>query len=81
MEIGRLINVERITGKLPSDEARGNGKPKKKSSSEEGTEGSTPVAKNSRAAAYSTPINFEYLPSGKIHLNREAREQIIDFFE
>lgn len=30
---------------------------------------------------YSAIINFEFVPSGKIHLNREAREHIIDFFE
>ncbi len=26
-------------------------------------------------------INFEFVPSGKVHLNREAREHIIDFFK
>ena len=30
---------------------------------------------------YSGVISFEYVPSGKILLNKEAREHIIDFFQ
>ncbi len=30
---------------------------------------------------YSGVISFEYLPTGKINLNQEAREHIIDFFQ
>jgi hypothetical protein len=28
-----------------------------------------------------TPINFQYIPSGRIHLNEESRQHIIDFFQ
>jgi hypothetical protein len=28
-----------------------------------------------------TPINFQYIPSGRIHLNEESRQHLIDFFE
>lgn len=30
---------------------------------------------------YSDVISFEYLPTGTIQLNQEAREHIIDFFQ
>ena len=30
---------------------------------------------------YSGVISFEYVPTGNIHLNQEAREHIIDFFQ
>ena len=81
MEIGRLINVEKMSGQLPSDEAKGSAKTKKKESSV-GEQSRVPKsAKSGSSETYSTLINFEYLPSGRIHLNREARKQIIDFFE
>jgi hypothetical protein len=81
MEIGRLINVERISGRLPSDQAKANGKSRKRDDSGEGQEVSVEVKKDERASEYKAPINFEYLPSGRILLNREARKQVIDFFE
>jgi hypothetical protein len=81
MEIGRLISVEKMSGQLPSDEAKGSAKAKKKESpmGEQNQERRT--AKSGGGEGFSTPINFEYLPSGRILLNREARKQIIDFFE
>jgi hypothetical protein len=30
---------------------------------------------------YAAVINFELVPSGRIHMNREAREHIVDFFQ
>ena len=30
---------------------------------------------------FSAVINFELVPSGKIYVNREVREHIIDFFQ
>jgi len=30
---------------------------------------------------FAVVINFELVPSGKIHMNREAREHIVDFFQ
>jgi hypothetical protein len=81
MEIGRLINVEKMSGQLPSDEAKGSAKAKKKESSVGEQSQSPKKAKFGGPEGYSTPINFEYLPSGRIMLNREARKQIIDFFE
>lgn len=80
MEISRLISVERISERLPSEEAKGGAKSKKKEASESRGNGQESV-KKAGAREYALPINFEYLPSGKIQLNREAREQIIDFFE
>lgn len=41
-----------------------------------GGEGQSPGAKE-----YSSVINFQFLPSGEIHLNKEERQHIIDFFE
>ncbi len=80
MDIGRPISIERISERLPSEETRGSVKSKKK-----GSAGGRPYTDSapaaSKVAEFLTPINFEYLPSGKIQLNREAREQIIDFFE
>lgn len=32
------------------------------------------------ADEYSTVINFEYLPSGRLHLNHRTRQHIVDFF-
>ncbi|MEJ2077020.1 MAG: hypothetical protein P8020_13245 [Acidobacteriota bacterium] len=81
MEIGRLINVEKMSGQLPSDGAKGSAKAKKKDSSAGEQHENPKTAESGGAEGYSTPINFEYLPSGRILLNREARKQIIDFFE
>ncbi len=81
MEIGRLINVEKMSGQLPSDEAKGSAKTKKKESGVSEQNQNSKSAKSGGAEAFSAPINFEYLPSGRILLNREARKQIIDFFE
>lgn len=81
MEIGRLINVEKMLGQLPSDGAKGSAKGKKKESPVGEQNQSAQSAKSKGADGYSAPINFEYLPSGRILLNREARKQIIDFFE
>ena len=81
MEIGRLINIERISGRLPSDQAKDNGKSRKKGDAGEEQEVSMEAKKAERATEYRAPINFEYLPSGRILLNREARKQVIDFFE
>ena len=81
MEIGRLISAERISERLPSDEAKENARSRKKSTSDNGHREAPAAVKSGRVEEFSTPINFEYLPSGKILLNREAREQIIDFFE
>lgn len=30
---------------------------------------------------FTAVINFELVPSGRIHMNREAREHIVDFFQ
>lgn len=41
-----------------------------------------PVRVRSRSAhSPSAVINFEYIPSGKIHLNHEEHEHLVDFFE
>jgi hypothetical protein len=43
------------------------------------------VKANARAAQAEfspiTPINFQYIPSGRIHLNEESRQHLIDFFQ
>jgi hypothetical protein len=30
---------------------------------------------------FAAVINFHLIPSGRIHMNREAREHIVDFFQ
>jgi len=30
---------------------------------------------------YATVINLDYVPSGKVYLNKEAQQHIIDFFQ
>ena len=35
----------------------------------------------SEADEFSAVINFQLVPSGKIHMNREEREHIVDFFQ
>ncbi len=81
MEIVRLINVERISGRLPSDQDKAKSKDRKRDDSGDRQELSMEVKKDERASEYKAPINFEYLPSGRILLNRDARKQVIDFFE
>lgn len=75
MEIGRLVNLERLSGRLPPEEQGAAGKTKKREgqSPEEGRTAERPV--------FTAPINFEYLPSGKIQLNRKIRRQLVDLFE
>jgi hypothetical protein len=79
MEIGRPISIERISERLPSDEAKSSAK-RKGASGTRANDGPAP-GKGLKSLEFFAPINFEYLPSGKIQLNREARERIIDFFE
>lgn len=79
MEIGRLVNLERLSGRLPPEEQGAAGKPKKREGgSHEADRGVKPAAER---PVFSAPINFEYLPSGKIQLNREIRRQLVDLFE
>lgn len=42
------------------------------------TEERTPAP---RVDEFSAVINFEYVPSGRILMNQEAREHIVDFFQ
>jgi len=40
-----------------------------------------PVLRANEVDEYAAIINFELVPSGKIHMNREVREHIVDFFQ
>jgi hypothetical protein len=40
-----------------------------------------PVLRTNKVDEYAAIINFELVPSGRIHMNREVREHIVDFFQ
>ena len=85
LEISRVLSLDRLSQKMSSDDTRGPAKIKKKNAvvptngSGNGTGLRTTAGSDKRE--YSSAINFEYVPSGKIHMNREARDRIVDFFQ
>ena len=84
LEISRVLSLDRLSQKMSSDDSRGTVKTKKKSETAPANgsgKGTTPVSRSSNKKVYSSTINFEYVPSGKIHMNREARNRIVDFFQ
>ncbi len=76
---GHVSQMFRSTEKPPRFEAR---------KSAQATEASgTSSQKPDRSAAAFGPlsappvINFEYVPSGRLNLNQDERQRLIDFFE
>jgi hypothetical protein len=43
--------------------------------------GTEKLSRTGDADEYAAVINFELVPSGRIAMNREAREHIVDFFQ
>lgn len=81
MEVGRLFSLEKLRERLPADGANGNGRPQPGSASDDPVYAGRTPAPAPPADAFTTSINFDYLPSGRIYLNQDARNQLIDFFE
>jgi len=84
LEISRVLNLDRLSQKMSSDDSGSPAKSRKKNASVEvkdGTKKTVQTYSHTGRTEYSTTINFEYVPSGRIHMNREARNRIIDFFQ
>lgn len=85
LEINRVLGLDRLSQKMSSDDSGKPAKTKKKNivaTTNGFGNGTGPrTTAGSAKREYSTAINFEFVPSGKIHMNREARNRIIDFFQ
>ncbi|HRV08089.1 MAG TPA: hypothetical protein P5568_06420, partial [Acidobacteriota bacterium] len=81
MEFTRLINVERLSGRLPPEQREGEKVRRKEETSEKSRPTSPQRTGGDDEAVFSAPINFEYLPSGKLQVNQEIKQQLIDLFE
>lgn len=81
---GQINSVLRSYQKNQSPAVRAN-ESRKTSGSEKSEASATPqkaaVSGGASVDEYTTVINFEYVPSGKVQLNTEARRQIIDLFQ
>lgn len=81
MEVGRILSLERLRERSLADDSRTPGRSQKKPSPTEESAPGLQAADSKPSGEFRSPINFAYLPSGRIQLNQDERNQLIDFFE
>lgn len=73
---GTVTPILRTTERHPGQMANGREKARTEKTSE-----AAPSRVQANGKSRAGVINFEYVPSGRLHLNQEERQLLIDFFQ